>query len=145
MKSRNIRMALVIGEENDICPFGIYGGVVGRRNGVFATVTRSDGEGRERGGMQQLFDAGDHAGSLSQIEGGLNRRERPLFVAERRDGVDLGRTAGGEVTGEEGDDDDTGGDGHERDGVVDGDAEEDGAEETGEEEGGDEAGEFPGR
>jgi hypothetical protein len=57
-----------------------------------------------------------------------------LFVAEGRDRIDFRRAAGGEIAGEEGDDDEAGGDGDEGNGVVDGDAEEDGAEEAGEEE-----------
>lgn len=46
--------------------------MVRRGNGVFAAITRSDRERRKRRAVQQLFDAGDHGRSLSQIDGRLN-------------------------------------------------------------------------
>lgn len=64
-----------------------------------------------------------------------------LLVSQRRDRIDAGGAAGGQVAGEEGDDDEAERDGDEGDDVVRSDAEEDGAEEAGEEEGGDQASE----
>jgi hypothetical protein len=38
MQSGDFRLAIVIGEDNDATALGIYGGVVGRRDDVFAAV-----------------------------------------------------------------------------------------------------------
>lgn len=44
MKPCHIGMGVVIGEEDDVGPLGVYGGVVRRRNDVFPAITFSDRE-----------------------------------------------------------------------------------------------------
>jgi hypothetical protein len=74
VESGHFRLAIAIGEDNDTAALRIYGGVIGRRDDVFATVARANRERHEWRGVQQFSDAGNHYGILSQRGNDLKRR-----------------------------------------------------------------------
>src|SRR3954451_6700610 len=88
MKGCDFRLAIVIGEDDDATAFRIYGGVIGRGNNVFASITGANSKRDERNGVQQFSDTGNHLRILShaRIQLKLADRRAIRLKTEGREG-----------------------------------------------------------